>query len=152
MWTACLVLVARARALSGPGRNVAPRWRSAANTAGISPWRATMRNASPSQRNSAVTGFAKARRIREDGLEHGLEVRWRITDYGKDLGGRRLALQRCAPLAGQQRDPLLVTSRGSCRNRLASRRFHGLASPRFRTAYSASCHPIPLTGEALALR
>ncbi len=48
---------------------------------------------------SAVAGLAKSRRIRKNGLEHRLQVAWRTADNAKDLGGRRLPLQRFAQFA-----------------------------------------------------
>src|SRR5262249_25239841 len=116
---------------------------------------------------SGMSGLAEPRRVRENGLEHPLKIAWRTADDAENLRGRRLPLQRfaqlagdhCLPLrsrllpgqrfvelAGQQCDLFFVTGRASCRNRLASRRLHGLASLRLRTVFSTSCHPIPLTG------
>src|SRR5215813_2939794 len=50
-----------------------------------------------------MSGLAKPRRVREDGLEYGLEVSWRTADDAKDLRARCLLLQRLVQLAGEQR-------------------------------------------------
>src|SRR5262245_16534123 len=59
----------------------------------------------------AVAGLAEPRRIREDGLEHGLQVSWRTADDAKNLGGRRLPLQGFAQLLLQIRIGILRPSR-----------------------------------------
>src|SRR5262249_14803962 len=48
---------------------------------------------------SAVAGLTEPRRVREDGLEYGLQIAWRCADDAEDLGGRCLLLQRFAQLA-----------------------------------------------------
>ena len=65
----------------------------------------------------AVAGLAEARRVREDGLEHGNRGPWLTADDAKDLRGRRLPLQRFAQLPGEQRDLLFVADPRSCRRR-----------------------------------
>ncbi len=102
----------------------------------------------------AVAGLAEPRRVREDGLEHGLEVAWRTADDAKDLGGRRLPLQRLiqlagilAQLAGEQLDFLFVSLVWGAG--VVALRRGGFIVPRrfvFLAAGSTSCHPILLTG------
>ena len=101
----------------------------------------------------AVAGLAEPRRVREDGLEHGLEVAWRTADDAKDLGGRRLPLQRLiqlagilAQLAGEQLDFLLVTGLGSWRSRVAARRLYRSASLRLPGGWFDQLSPNPPNG------
>ncbi len=101
----------------------------------------------------AVAGLAEPRRVREDGLEHGLEVAWRTADDAKDLGGRRLPLQRLiqlagilAQLAGEQLDFLFVTGLGSWRSRVAARRLYRSASLRLPGGWFDQLSPNPPNG------
>src|SRR5206468_1216255 len=43
---------------------------------------------------NAEIGLAKARRVREHGLEHGLQLAWRTADDAEHFRGGRLLLQR----------------------------------------------------------
>src|SRR5262249_48894996 len=78
---------------SGPPRCRVCRWHRAVD-------RSQADRVSFAEKQIAVVSLAKARRVRENGLEHGLQVTWRAADDAEDLGGRRLALQRFAQLAG----------------------------------------------------
>ncbi len=120
---------------------------------------------------SAVAGLAESCRIGEHGLEYGFQVDWRTTDDVKDLGGRRLSLQRLAQLAGgrrlpfirrlllrhrfvelagQQCDLLFVSALRSCLSRTAARRLYYSAPFRRPAARSINGHPFPRKGQALA--
>ena len=59
-----------------------------------------MRKASPSQQiQGAELGLADARRVRQHGLEHRLQLAGRARDDLQHLGGRGLLLQRLGQLA-----------------------------------------------------
>src|SRR6266699_2059603 len=95
-----------------------------------------------------MEGFAKPRRVREDGLEYRLQVTWRTAD-AEDLGGCGLPLQRfaqlargLAQLAGKQCDLLFIAGRENWRRRATARQLYRSASLRLRAARSSSCHPI----------
>jgi hypothetical protein len=57
------------------------------------------KDVSLAQPQIAVLGLAESGRVRQHGLEHGLQVAGRTRDNAQDLGCRRLLLQRLAKLA-----------------------------------------------------
>ena len=91
----CLVCEQRGQGRFRTGRSNATFAAALGSRPAVRLCSATVRKPSPSlQIQGAEVGLAEARRIRQHGLEHRLQLAGRARDDAQHLGGRRLLLQR----------------------------------------------------------